>query len=248
MRLQIFSDLHLEFGPVAIPSTGADVLVIPGDLHVGREGLALIRANFPDQPVIYVLGNHEFYRYALPELIETFVRETQGTNIHVLERNSVVIDGFGFLGFTLWTDFALRGNTQEAMRAAEAVMSDYSIIENSEENRLLRAKDTARIHKNSREWLKQAIQWSNRGKTIIVTHHAPSSHSEAACHKDSPLAPAFASDLEPLVEVSGVPLWIHGHTHHNVDYKIGRTRVLTNQRGYPDQLCPGFNPGMIITL
>jgi predicted phosphodiesterase len=248
MRLHVFSDLHLEFGFVSIPTTDADVVVIAGDLHLGREGRKWIRANFPNQPVIYVLGNHEFYRHSLPELKEALVRETEGTNIRVLENESVVVDGFKFLGCTLWTDFALRGNAQEAMQAAEAIMSDYSIIQNSQKNRLLRAKDTAKIHNESRAWLKQEIQHSDRGKTIIVTHHAPSSRSEATYHHDSPLAPAFASDLEPIIEASGIPLWIHGHTHHNVDYKIGRTQVLTNQRGYPDQLCPGFNPDRVIEV
>ena len=222
--------------------------MIGGDLHLGREGRRWIRTNFPEQPVIYVLGNHEFYRHALPELTETLVRETEGTNIHVLERNSVVIAGFKFLGCTLWTDFSLNANPEEAMQTAEAIMSDYSIIQNSHENRLLRAKDTAKIHKESRAWLKQEIQHSDREKTIIVTHHAPSSHSEAAYHHESPLAPAFASDLDLLVESSGIPLWIHGHTHHNVDYRIGRTRVLTNQRGYPDQLCAGFSPDLVIEI
>jgi hypothetical protein len=41
---------------------------------------------------------------------------------------------------------------------------------------------------------------------------------------------------------------IHGHTHHNVDYRIGGTRVLTNQRGYPDQLCKGFDPNLVVEL
>jgi len=27
-------------------------------------------------------------------------------------------------------------------------------------------------------------------------------------------------------------LWIHGHTHDNCDYIVGRTRVLSNQSGY----------------
>jgi hypothetical protein len=51
-----------------------------------------------------------------------------------------------------------------------------------------------------------------------------------------------------LIEQSGVPLWIHGHTHYSVDYVIGSTRVLTNQRGYPDQICKGFNPSLVIEL
>jgi hypothetical protein len=45
-----------------------------------------------------------------------------------------------------------------------------------------------------------------------------------------------------------VPLWIHGHTHYNVDFKVGSTRVLTNQRGYPNELCKRFDPSLVIEI
>ncbi len=48
------------------------------------------------------------------------------------------------------------------------------------------------------------------------------------------------SDLEDLIRRFDVDLWLHGHTHHNVDYRVGDTRVVSNQRGYPDQPVPGF--------
>jgi hypothetical protein len=43
-------------------------------------------------------------------------------------------------------------------------------------------------------------------------------------------------------------LWIHGHTHHCVNYHLGGTRVLSNQRGYPDEGVRGFDPGLLIDL
>ena len=54
--------------------------------------------------------------------------------------------------------------------------------------------------------------------------------------------------MDSFVESSGVPLWIHGHTHHNVDYTVGRTRVFTNQRGYPEEPVAGFHPGLLLDL
>jgi hypothetical protein len=42
-------------------------------------------------------------------------------------------------------------------------------------------------------------------------------------------------------------LWVHGHTHHCVDYELGGTRILSNQRGYPrDQTT--FDPGLVIEI
>jgi predicted phosphodiesterase len=245
MRIHVLGDLHLEFAIGKIPATDADVIVLAGDIHLGREGRRWARRQFPDKPVVYVLGNHEFYRHSLPELTETVKRETDGSHIHLLENNAVEIGGYTFLGCTLWTDFQLSSDSAAAMRAAEDIMSDFSMIRFGPGNRPLRARDTARLHAESVAWLRSALSTCDRARTIIVTHHAPSSRSEAPYHANSPLRPAFASNLDSLVEQSGVPLWIHGHTHYNVDYRLGSTRILTNQRGYPDQYCDRFDPSLV---
>lgn len=246
--MHILCDLHLEFGSTRIPPSEAEIIVLAGDIHLGREGRRWARKQFPNQPVIYVLGNHEFYRHSLPELTESLMRETSGSNIHVLENRSVEIGGFTFLGCTLWTDFQLASDPEAAMQYAECIMSDYSIVEFGPERRMLRARDTVRLHAESVRWLRATLARSDPARTIVVTHHAPSARSQAPYHAKSSLEPAFASDLDASIEQSGVPLWIHGHTHHNVDYVIGSTRILTNQRGYPDQLCKGFDPSLVIEL
>jgi predicted phosphodiesterase len=248
MRLHILGDLHLEFGETRVPTTDADVVVLAGDIHVGREGRKWIRNCFPETPCVYVLGNHEFYRNSFPELSETLKRETDGSNVHVLENSSAETNGFTFLGCTLWTDFLVAADSEAAMRVAEGMMSDYSIIRNNDENRVLRARDTMRVHQESVVWLRDRLARCEPARTVVVTHHAPSLRSEPPFHVDSPLKAAFVSNLDSLVEQSRVPLWIHGHTHYNVDYKIGSTRVLTNQRGYPDQLCKRFDPGLVIEV
>lgn len=45
-------------------------------------------------------------------------------------------------------------------------------------------------------------------------------------------AAAYASDLEQTMMEFGPDLWVHGHTHHAVDYHVGATRVVSNPRGY----------------
>jgi len=62
------------------------------------------------------------------------------------------------------------------------------------------------------------------------------------------MSPAFVNNLDELVEASGVPLWIHGHTHYNVDYRVGSTRVLSNQLGYPSESIKDFNPALVVEL
>ncbi|MDD4342056.1 MAG: hypothetical protein PHO14_07460 [Kiritimatiellae bacterium] len=45
-----------------------------------------------------------------------------------------------------------------------------------------------------------------------------------------------------------IDLWIHGHTHHCVDYQIGTCRIVSNQRGYATELVAGFQPNKTITI
>jgi predicted phosphodiesterase len=248
MRLHILSDLHLEFGKVKIPETDADVVVLAGDIHVGSKGINWARKQFPDKPVIYVLGNHEFYRHSLPGLAEQLKQEAAGSQIYLLENGAAEIGGVTFLGCTLWTDFQISGNPAAAMRYAEESMSDYQIVRFDPEQRSLRARDTVRLHTESVAWLQGQLSHCKTERTVMVTHHAPSSRSEASHHANSPLKPAFSSDLDALIEQSGVPLWIYGHTHFNTDYRIGSTRVLTNQRGYPGERCKGFDPSLVVEI
>src|SRR5436190_945167 len=129
MRLRVLSDLHLEFGDSGFPDADADVVVLAGDIHMGRAGRQWIRQQFAGKPVIYVLGNHEFYRHAIPELTEILKRDTDGSHIHVLEDSAVELGGVTFLGCTLWTDFRLARDREYAMRSAEDIMSDYQVIQ-----------------------------------------------------------------------------------------------------------------------
>ncbi len=248
MRLHILADLHAEFGPVDIPDTNADVVVLAGDVATGPRGLEWIHHRFPDRPVIYVLGNHEFYRHNLPGLTQLLKRQAEASHIHLLENSSVELGGFRFFGCTLWTDFALRRNPERDMAKAGRLINDYRLIRFGTEDRVLQPSDTARIHQESAAWLKAELACCDPTRTIVVTHHAPSPRSEAPGYANGPLSPSFVSDLGPLIERSGIPLWIHGHTHCNVDYRLGATRVLTNQRGYPQEPSAGFDPGLVIEV
>ena len=248
MRVHILSDLHMEFAPAEIPSTDADVVVLAGDIHLGAKGCEWARKQFPDKPVIYVPGNHEYYKHSLPELVETLKAEMDGSNVCVLENDAVEIKGITFLGCSLWTDFRLSGDPVAAMRMAEHNMSDYHIIRFNPEHRPLQPQDTVRLHEESVAWLRGQLARCNPARTVVVTHHAPSARAEAPCHANSPLKPAFSSNLDSLIEGSGVPLWIYGHTHFNADFRAGKTRVLTNQRGYPDERCVGFKAGLVVEV
>ena len=87
------------------------------------------------------------------------------------------------------------------------------------------------------------------GKTVVITHHAPSEKSVHPRYANNLLTPAFASDLEDLMEGDRVALWIHGHTHDVFDYEVYGTRVVCNPRGYlPYEAKNKFNPEWVIEL
>ncbi len=58
LKLLIYSDLHIEFEDFTLTSIDYDVVILAGDIHIKNKGLEWAIENFPDKPVVYVLGNH----------------------------------------------------------------------------------------------------------------------------------------------------------------------------------------------
>ncbi|HVS04223.1 MAG TPA: hypothetical protein VMT16_15775 [Thermoanaerobaculia bacterium] len=135
------------------------------------------------------------------------------------------------------------------MIEANVRMNDYRRIRVSPEFRRLRPADTAAVHARSRRWLEEALAGAGLSqRTVVVTHHAPSRLSLDPTTAWQLVSAAYASNLDALVAGSGVPLWVHGHTHCAADYRIGETRVLSNPRGYPGQPVPGFDPALVVEV
>lgn len=84
MKIYVLSDLHLEFAPMEYVDTASDVVVVAGDIDLKLKGLRWIEENIQEKPVLYVLGNHEFYGGAHPRLVEKSKAAVKGTNIHVM--------------------------------------------------------------------------------------------------------------------------------------------------------------------
>jgi predicted phosphodiesterase len=248
MRLQILSDLHLEFAPFVLPGVAADVLVLAGDIGVGVAGMEWVLEACREGPVIYVLGNHEFYQHTIPGITRELKEMAKGTNVHVLENDQVQIGDVTFLGATLWTDFALLGNPLEAEIHAEMGINDFHQIRLYPECARFRPADARRFHLESVRWLQEQFRKLAGRKSVVVTHHAPSSRSIGPEYDRDPLSAAFASNLEPLVMAGGARLWVQGHIHSVADYKLGATRVLANPRGYPKERVEGFDAALVVEV
>ena len=242
MKIRIYSDLHLEFQDWAPPPVPADVVVLAGDIHIGSRAFAWARRHFKSEAIVYVAGNHEYFGWDIPSLQHKMRSAAREFDVHFLEQDSVAIDGVRFLGTTLWTDFALYGaaprQVSDAMAYAFHAMHDYRAIKMAPMEDLL-PEHTRQMHIAQARWLEDQLDAPFAGPTVIVTHHLPHVRSVHSIYDGERSNPAFASDLSALFR-DQVKLWVHGHTHESMDYRVGCTRVLCNPRGYLPRL-PNLN-------
>lgn len=252
MRILILSDLHNEFQLFAPVSTDADVVILAGDIGVKARSVEWAAKAFGSLPVVMVAGNHDLWGSSIPHGYEKMKAAARGTNVHFLQNEQVVIDGIRFLGCTLWTNYRLTGNQPLAMLDARLRMAkDFRKIRNQAYGRTSPAfmRDE---HMKSIRFLGEHLNTPFSGKTVVVTHHAPSGAAITERFRNegqSHLNAAYASNLEHMMGGEVVQLWVHGHTHDSLDVDIGGTRVVCNPRGYaPDHLNPSFNSGFLVNL
>ena len=248
MRVHILSDLHLEFGPFDYPDVGADLVIFAGDVHTKMNGLKWILETITHVPVIYIMGNHEYYGAKLPRLVKKLQSEAQGSNVHVCENDVVEVGGFRLIGCTLWTDMALQGDVMIGSIEALHQMNDYKRIRHSLSYKKLRPEQTRQCHRASVSAIRAFLGSGNARRSVVVTHHAPSILSLPEHRRDELISCAYASHLDALICEYRPALWIHGHIHHSHDYRIGDTRVIANPRAYIDEPNPNFDPSLVIEL
>lgn len=260
MRIVSYSDLHLEFAKnrehcagaspgllAAHADPGADVAVLAGDVVTLDDPTPLggLLAGW-DRPVMLVAGNHEHYTRRPMDEDERALREwlaANHPNVTFLRDGAATVGGTHFFGGTMWTDYA--GSDPRAMAAAHARLVDYRHIVAPGGARLT-PPDTVRFHEAFARRLREWFALDLRGPRVVVTHTAPAENPDSS-HAGSPLVPAFVStDMVETIRRHRPALWVHGHTHECVDMRVGETRVVSNQLGYPlgdgRFECAGFDP------
>lgn len=248
MNIQVISDLHQEFGITQLSFSNADVIVLAGDINVGTKGIEWMIKEIPNKPIIYVLGNHEYYKGTYPKTLHKIKALAKNTNIHVLENDVVNINGINFHGATLWTDFSLFGNPRTYGMLCQDKMNDYKKIRRDLSYSKLRTIDTFRIHNESIKWLAKSLEEKQEKQNIVVTHHAPSIQSIPENYKTDPISAAYASNLNDFILKHQPNYWIHGHIHEPKNYTIGKTNVICNPHGYINEKFNGYEKELIIEI
>ncbi|MES2188677.1 MAG: metallophosphoesterase [Pseudomonadota bacterium] len=194
-------------------------------------------------PVFYTPGNHEFdgldFDGTHARLRETCAR----LGITWLERETLVFNGIRFIGCALWTDFdalstqqATTGEVttgqqlqerQKAFRAANFYLRKYHALRAGEP---MLAEAMREEGLSSQAWLRQALAEPFEGKTVVITHFAPSLSSADPRYGLVPGTAGFCNALDELLPLADV--WMHGHLHCAIDYVSQGCRVVANPLGY----------------
>jgi Icc-related predicted phosphoesterase len=242
MRIHVLSDLHLEFsrgGRFRLPKwpINCDVLVLAGDIGTGGMARQLIEQRTRFGPVLYILGNHEFYaKGKFMEDIRVYWQDLSKEidNLHVLDNTHVDIAGYRFLGTTLWSNTSF---------GPPLAMNDFKVIDRGQ----FTQAHACDLWCENLLWLNDELQ-SSTLPCIVVTHHLPSYDCVEAQYKNKEFDHGYASDCGELLRHQNTKLWIHGHTHHSIDMEIDGTRVVCNPRGYSFEANKHFDPLKVITL
>jgi predicted phosphodiesterase len=277
MRIQLFSDLHLEryAGFVPLIRDDTDVVVLAGDIGSYQSGSRLQEDDFglgrfsPRRPgagrarVLYIPGNHEFDGLEFDEAYARLRATCAGLGIEWLDRETLVIDGVRFIGTTLWSDFdALAVQEQDltkqlqrrekAFRAANYYLAKNTTLKNGEK---VLAEGIRAMSLDCQDWLRRALVAPFEGVTVAVTHFAPSLQSADPRYGLTPGTAGFCNALDALLPQADV--WIHGHLHCMNDYVVSgmeagkpwSCRVVANPLGY---LSKGeqeaFRPDLVIEV
>ncbi len=243
MRLQVLSDLHLEFhsdgGRQLIESylkpDNVDVLIVAGDLATcglpTTGALHSLCKRYKNAHVLFVPGNHDFYHSSFG-LVDTTLKsmEKAHDNLSILDNKAKKIGKFLFAGSTLW----FGASPEYAMY--KPYMNDFKFIASFEDLVFKRNKKSIKF-----------LKWHMCKDAIVITHHLPSWRSVPKRFKSSKLNIFYVCDLEKEIINKKPKMWIHGHTHSSCNYLIGNTHVVCNPFGYAGyELNPEFVPNFVI--
>ena len=260
MKIALVSDVHLEFGDLDFENdSGADVLILGGDICIANDmaqrdpyntmGEQYRSNRFHDffqrcsdrfPHVIFIVGNHEHYHGDFAKTVPHF-KDVLGylPNLHILEKETFVLDDITFIGGTLWTDMNRRDN--RTLHDISRMMNDFRCVDNTnkiEDGRgwpgRFTTTDAANDHDAMVAFIDQTVAANPAGRYVVVGHHAPSRLSTHPKYQDQFIMNGgYSSQLDDFIlDHPQIRLWTHGHTHEDFDYQIGSCRILCNPRGY----------------
>jgi Calcineurin-like phosphoesterase len=206
-------------------------------------------ANWPT-PVLYVPGNHEYDGADVDATRIALMAECTRLGITWLDREVVVMNNVSsgdneavrFVGATLWTDFEVLSQWPDHMPGAmtrnmkmrevcfRAATYHLKAAATTRFGAPFDANAVADLSREHQLWLRANLATPFDGKTVAITHFAPSLKSADPRFGITPGTAGFCSHLDDLVAHADV--WMHGHLHCRSDYLLNGCRVISNPLGY----------------
>lgn len=205
MKIQIASDLHLEFPEnrrwldenKLIPS--GEVLILAGDIVAlkhkdkAQPFYDYVRSQF--KQIISIFGNHEFYHGEIDFAYPSYFKKMAENHL-LLNNKSFVYKKVKFICSTLWS--AVPDNDRFEI---ESRMNDYHIIYQSKMEKIpLTTDHTNFFNKISLKFIQEELKKEFKGKIVMVTHHLPSYRCNAKKYTHSALNAAYVNDLDQLIQ------------------------------------------------
>lgn len=256
MKIAVHSDLHTEVSGCELEGLAqADILLLAGD--IGNETslpafYETLRKSAPKLPVYYVLGNHDRYGYTRSGGVAMQRALGAKYDVQILDNEALMMEDVLICGTTLWTDFELAGNPLGSMTWAEEVLPDFKLI-SADDGTPLTAALMVDWFAESCQFLQKSLAQEARQK-IVVSHFLPARELVAETHKKNEEefthSAYWASDIPRIFRLADI--WIYGHSHDNIECRVGRTQFICNQRGYSKKTNGhehnGYQPNYLIEV
>ncbi len=260
MKLALASDLHSEFYRDThwLPSftEEPDILVLAGDIDVGIEAVNTVNKiaeTLPATTILWVAGNHEFYRQNILQTRQAYAQAfASNPRIHFLDNNSITINGWTFLGCTLWSGFDGLGVEQQnhVMELISREIPDFNLIRWGDDQQLFSPNMALTLHRESYAWLDSMLSENDPDKTIVITHFPPSLKARHPHFAITEQNAYFSAHCDTLITKHQPKYWLYGHNHWNDCIKMGNTTLISNQFGYPEEqgIIPLYDEDFSINL
>jgi 3',5'-cyclic AMP phosphodiesterase CpdA len=238
MVLQYASDLHLEFPANKeylklhpLQPVG-EVLVLAGDIvpfavmDKHQDFFSYLSDHF--KTTYWLPGNHEYYHFDVAEK-SGVLNEKIRSNVFLVNNTSVVHENAKLIFSTLWSHISAGYQWQ-----IERSLNDFHLIKHK--GFRFSAEQYNQLHAESLAFIKNELKTVQKEKIAVFTHHCPTFLNYPEQYKGDVLNEAFAVELYDLIESSNIDYWAYGHHHSNIsEFKIGKTKLITNQLGYVQQ-------------
>jgi predicted phosphodiesterase len=230
MKVQLVSDLHLEFlnreqivelADRVSYKSNAKVLILSGDIcslsskSIDKLYIFLNAIEDSYSDIIYILGNHEYYGTSKQEVHELGHKFSKKySNLHILDNESVTLENITFYGTTLW----FKETVETSL--IKYSLNDYRCIKDFTPD----------------VWCRKAISYirnipDDESKKVLITHHVPNSRFISPKYVGNDMNCFYLNEIGEYL--NKFDLVIFGHSHDSVNYQFSdRTLALSNPRGY----------------